>query len=293
MNNVTSICKSIYINVKYFWLQLTSKFPKVYSIEESLDIILESNKSVARFGDGELHMLNNHGSIGFQDSNVILSQKLEEVIKSDRENCFICIPSSLNSLIGFNKNAHDFWKLCIVLHYERYKSCLNFTKTYVNSFITRPYIDYSDKTMSELYFSKIRLLWQDKNILIVEGKNTKLGCNNDLFKNARTLKRVITLDRNAFSYYDRIYTCVKDNASNFDLVLIALGPTATVLAYELSKIDIRAIDIGHIDIEYEWFLRGVDEKIAIEGKFVNEVENNLQFNRIDENYNYEILAEIF
>ena len=36
------------------------------------------------------------------------------------------------------------------------------------------------------------------------------------------------------------------------LFLVALGPTATVLAYDLSKIGYQAIDIGHIDISFVW-----------------------------------------
>jgi glycosyltransferase family protein len=288
-----SVLKYIYIEFKYIVLKSTCKLPKVFSIDESLDIIINSNKSVARFGDGELHMLNNKGSIGFQDNNFLLSQKLKEVISSDDEKCFVCLPKSLESLDGFNVNAYRFWKFCMVLHYKNYKSFLNFDKKYLNSFITRPYIDYSDKRKSANYFNKIREIWRDKKILIVEGKNTRLGCNNDLFKNAKDLKRVITLDRNAFSVYDKIYSYIKDNSKEYELVLIALGPTATVLAFELSKLDIRAIDIGHVDIEYEWFLRGVDEKVAIEGKFVNEVESNLISTEIDADYRNEILAEIF
>lgn len=73
-----------------------------------------------------------------------------------------------------------------------------------------------------------------------------------------------------------------------------MGPTATVLAYDLHLLGYQALDIGHIDIEYEWFLRKATEKIAIENKYVNEVlegritesENN------DEKYLKEILFEI-
>lgn len=46
-------------------------------------------------------------------------------------------------------------------------------------------------------------------------------------------------------------------------MLIALGPTATVMAYDLADMGYQALDIGNVDIEAEWFLRGVDEKIKI------------------------------
>lgn len=46
--------------------------------------------------------------------------------------------------------------------------------------------------------------------------------------------------------------------------------TATVLAYDLAKEGYQAIDIGHIDIEYEWYKRASLKKIAIPGKYTNE-----------------------
>lgn len=49
--------------------------------------------------------------------------------------------------------------------------------------------------------------------------------------------------------------------------------TATFAAYDLAKVGLGAIDIGHIDIEYEWFLMWADDKVAIKVKYVNEVKN--------------------
>ena len=56
------------------------------------------------------------------------------------------------------------------------------------------------------------------------------------------------------------------------LILIALGPTATVLAYDLSKAGYQAIDIGHIDIEYEWFLQGAKNKCPVKYKYIGEID---------------------
>ena len=73
------------------------------------------------------------------------------------------------------------------------------------------------------------------------------------------------------------------------LILLALGPTATVLAYDLSKLGYQAIDIGHIDIEYEWFLQGAKEKVAIENKYVGEAKGGRDIKSID---NKEYLQQI-
>ena len=106
----------------------------------------------------------------------------------------------------------------------------------------------------------------------MEGNETRLGIGNDLFDNVTSIKRIITPNKDAFSVYDKILESVRKNHSG-ELVLLALGPTATVLAADLCRGGIRAIDVGHMDIEYEWYLMQADDKTQIEGKYVNEVHD--------------------
>ena len=54
------------------------------------------------------------------------------------------------------------------------------------------------------------------------------------------------------------------------LVIIALGPTATIMAYDLAKLGYQALDLGHFDIQYEYHIRGIHTKEPIPGKYVNE-----------------------
>ena len=78
------------------------------------------------------------------------------------------------------------------------------------------------------------------------------------------------------------------------LILIALGPTATVLSYDLNKLGYQAIDIGHADIEYEWYLCKARGKISIKNKYVNESgeKNKTYTNVADKNYYKQIIAKI-
>ena len=78
------------------------------------------------------------------------------------------------------------------------------------------------------------------------------------------------------------------------LILLALGPTATVLASYLANLGYQAIDIGHIDIEYEWFLSGAKEKSVICGKYTNEVANGREFTECtDKKYLSQIVERIY
>ena len=65
------------------------------------------------------------------------------------------------------------------------------------------------------------------------------------------------------------------------------------MAYDLNKLGYQAIDVGHVDIEYEWFLMKATEKVKLQNKYVNEGKGNI--NIIDErdiSYNEQIIKVI-
>lgn len=116
----------------------------------------------------------------------------------------------------------------------------------------------------------IKLLWNNRKVILIEGEKSRLGVGNDLFDCAKSIQRVICPSINAYSKYSEIFEFIKlQDKSN--LILIALGPTATVLAYDLANEGYQAIDIGHIDIEYEWFLNGAKEKSPVKNKYIGEI----------------------
>ena len=78
------------------------------------------------------------------------------------------------------------------------------------------------------------------------------------------------------------------------LVLISLGPTASVLSYDICKMGYQAIDIGHADIEYEFYIRKYDSIKRVPYKYVDQAINgniNIQ-NVTDENYFKQIISTI-
>ena len=170
---------------------------------------------------------------------------------------------------------------------------LNKEKLYYSTQISRFYIDYIDNSGVIEYIKKLKRIWEQKDILIIEGQYSRLGIGNDLFNNTKSIKRIICPSKNAFNVYDKIL----DEALKIDkkiLILIALGPTATILSYDLYKAGYHVIDIGHVDIEYEWFLRKAKSKIKIDRKFVNEVkEGRTEIMEIkDKHYFNQIIAKV-
>ena len=291
--SIKEILISWYARLMYYPYKGRYRFPTVVSTSDTLETVISTGKSMARFGDGELHLVSQTENLGFQSMDHRLSERLREVLTHESDACIICLPAALHSVKGFVPSCKRFWKRFIVFHYRRYIPYLNFNRVYFNTNVTRPYMDYKNRAPVADYFERLKDVWKGKHVLIVEGSMTRLGVGNDLLTCAASIKRMLTTPKNAFSLYDRIFGDVSAIAHQFDLVLIALGPTATVLAYDLSKLGVQAIDIGHIDIEYEWFLRGVTEKVAVAGKHVNEVSTEVtEEETADRLYHMQIIKKI-
>ena len=77
--------------------------------------------------------------------------------------------------------------------------------------------------------------------------------------------------KNAFYKYERIFESICKYVQADEMVLVTLGPTATVLAYDLAKLGIQAIDIGQVDNEYEWYRMKSNKREEIPGKCVAEL----------------------
>lgn len=141
---------------------------------------------------------------------------------------------------------------------------------------------------------KLRAIWKEQDILIVEGEKSRLGMGNNLFDNVSSIERIVCPAINAYEKIDKIENGVMKNTKQREkLILIALGPTATVLAYRLARRGYWALDIGHIDIEYEWYLKGVEEKCPIANKYIGEIPNgDVVGDNIDGIYNKQIIERI-
>lgn len=261
------------------------KFPKVYKIGKQFDVasvketansLINSNKSLSRFGDGELGWLCGKDilpeDIAFEHSSNDLRNKLIKVIKSSNPNLEIGLSPFSEAYNNHYKNhCRRALKVSMSKLGPNWMKYLNINKKYYNTNVTRAFSAFKHYSYSKYIFQQLKKIWKNKRILIVEGQGTRLGVNNNLFNHARSVSRIECPATNAFESYSHILDVISRYLGNHfvDLSLLALGPTATILAYSLCNEGFRAIDVGHMDVEYEWFLR---HKVCdIPYKHVNEV----------------------
>lgn len=142
----------------------------VLNIDETLDYILEHNSSVARFGDGEMDIIAGN-SIPYQQYDCNLAQQLRQIMMlQSNEKMVVCLSDVFKDRERYNSYASDFWKNHLDVYRDFYTELCT-ADWYGSTFISRPYMDLIDKTSSKRYFNKLKLLWENKNILIVEGVN--------------------------------------------------------------------------------------------------------------------------
>lgn len=274
------------------------KAPRVMTYEECIEFILANRASVSRFGDGELGVIRGH-SLGFQERDLRLGERLKEVFNRDDADLLVCIPDTFEKLERYNIVEQNFWSAHHYYNRLRWHALLKTGKEYGSTFLSRFYSMEFDRELSRRRIGLLKTLWDGRDIIFIEGRDTKLGAGNDLFDNAGSIRRILCPSRDAFAKYDSIIDFVKTMPhSDNDLYILALGPTATVMAVDLHDLGLQALDLGHLDIEYEWFRRGVTKKVPVTGKYSNEAlilglaENAVSGELQSDNYASQIIADL-
>ena len=273
---------------------------------ETLYYLIRTESSCVRFGDGELSILTNTGHPGFQKNSDELRARLQEVITTKNNKMLVCLTGTVNykTLAIYTSRAQYHFRNVIFLFHKYLASIINPNSIYGDTQFTRPYMDTLNKEYASKIFELTKKLFADKVLVIIEGSKTRFGLGNDLLSSSKNSLRIVAPATNAFDKYDEILqqalivgSKLKSDTSSTDILfLIALGPTSKPLVLDLTNAGYRAIDIGHLDIEYEWYLRGARTKIPIPGKYVNETKEgdvwseneNLDFVK----YNHEVIAKI-
>ncbi len=232
------------------------KMPNILDFEETARVLAETDVSIARFGDGEFALMQGRG-IPFQRADARLAARLAELLAKPPSCCLVGVPR----LCWFDDRrfcAHDnlWWLRYMKTNGAWLESQMAATAAYCDSYVSlfsrATVLGYDVGGM----FDRLRRIWAGKNVLIVCGKGIFDGFEYDVFDNAQSVEFVYGPKRDAFSDYDALLARVKVAAKG-RLVLIVLGPTATVMAADLAAAGIRALDLGHLAKAYNAFRKGV------------------------------------
>ncbi len=266
----------------------------VLPAEELLIRLKHEKASLCRFGDGEFEMIRGKERPWFQKPDRCLSDRLFEILHSEEKNVLLAIPDIFGSLEVYTEYAADKIRQYLDLETrEEVGRLIPANRTFYDAYVTRPYLIYRDKEHANVIFKLFQDIWKGRNVLLIEGEYSRTGVGNRLLEGTKSVRRIIAPAQDAFACYDRILECALAHKVKDMLALISLGPTATVLAYDLTCHGIQAVDIGQLDNEYEWSLCKAESRVPIAGKGVAELSWHHAPDAIpDETYERQIVAKI-
>lgn len=235
---------------------------KVHSIDETIDELLHTNKSLVRFGDGEIVMIKG-GDLMLQKASPEIAKGLAEILAYSYDDLMVTIPGIFDTLSDHRKASRQFWKDHLLFCRKTYEKYCNPDRIYYTTFVSRCYYYAKDRSNCGEWFAKIRKIWENKDVVVVEGTRTHNGVGNDLLDTAASVERIICPPRDAYGAIPQILEACE--AYDKDrLFLLSVGVAAKFLALELFQKGYRVLDIGHMDMEYEWYVRQTPDKCKIE-----------------------------
>jgi hypothetical protein len=206
---------------------------KFLTPHETLDYLIRSECSMARFGDGENGFLvRNKGVPTMQDFSVGLKNLLHNVL---------FLPPPGNFLVCVHNEA-----------------TYNYVpdRVYGNSFVTRPTHTH---LATDDYFNKFKMLWQDKEVVVV---NFYPGIiDSYMFDNVRNIAFFSIPMRHCWSKHKDIMSFCKEHFGQNKVFLLSCGITATVLSAKIALLGERVLDIGKICFEWAKYSGESEEKL--------------------------------
>lgn len=256
--------KSILASLVYFLYRrgILHNNIRVHTIDETIDELLSTEKSMVRFGDGEIVMIKGK-DLMLQKASPEIGEGLAKILGYPWDDLMVTIPGIFDTLSDHHKASRKFWQDHLLFCRKTYEKYCNPDRIYYTTFISRCYYFGKDRSLCDGWFAKIRKIWENRNIVVVEGTRTHNGVGNDLFDSAASIERIICPPSDAYGALPEILNeCLRYDKDR--MFLLSVGVAAKFLAVELFQRGYRVLDIGNMDLEYEWYVRQVPDKIPLE-----------------------------
>ena len=215
--------------------------------KETLEEIINKGVSICRYGDAEFDISNQENCADtYQLPSRQLTQRLHDILThGSSEGLLVCIPpfNAKTNNIKWYHGSLSFWEWYWLNKFEKLNHLFT-KKEYGNSFVTRETVFYENET------EMIKKIWHDRDVVFVYGAKGRFNTSHTLFDNIASKNEILVPPVNAFDEYSSILEECKKYKLN-SLFMIAAGPTAAVLAFDLWKLGYQALDVGHLPNSYD------------------------------------------
>lgn len=217
------------------------KYPNTASEFETIDKILQG-ASLVRYNDGEYSLMIGLHHPDYQRLDDKLVMRLKEILTAENDKVLV----GITTLRSFD-HLGRIWKKFIIRKGNRTLKLFNYSKKYYSGNISG--ILWAKGEQFEKNVALHKSIWEGRKVLFVVGKESRFFFHEELFDNVAEHEFLYAPARHAFAVYEDIIGSIRQYDKDW-LILIALGPTATVLGYDLAQEGYQAIDIGQTPSVY-------------------------------------------
>lgn len=269
------------------------RFPILHSDEEAVERIVNEKCSLIRFADGEFELMAGKERAPFQKYDKGLADRLREAFQSRKDNLLIAVGNNYGNMEAYpDSRDQDAIREYMTEEVRAFhESLLDYNRVYYDTAIFKCYFSAKDREDATRRYALVKRIWQDRDIVLIEGEQTRTGQGNDLLDNARSIQRILCPTKHAYARYQEILE-EAEKIPKDKLILCALGPAGKALAYDLVQGGRQVIDIGQIDMEYEWYRAGTRVKVPNPTKYVSQLPQALVEDIHDKEYDSQIIAVI-
>ena len=233
---------------EYFYHYIADRYPTVLTETQTIERILNETLSFSRYSGSEFKLCRG-STVARQPANPELCHQLRRILTLEATcppplNFAIGVPPFLTKDQITDPIMDSYFKHFYLREWEAVHHVAN--KTYLSAWAFWPcHWELPDDDANRL-LSTLKQLWQDKDVTFVCNKRFKEhSAFAPIFGNAKSHSFIHPPAKNAYSRYDDLLQQATDFSVD-NLFLLACGPTATVLAYDLAVRGYQAIDIGDL-----------------------------------------------
>ena len=153
---------------------------RVHTVEETIEELIHTDKSMVRFGDGEITMIRGR-SLKLQKVRPDIIEGLKQLLGYEYEGMIVTIPEIFGDLSVYNRASRQFWKDHLLFSRKVYEAYCNPQRIYYSTSISRFYYAMEDRNRCKRWAERIRRIWKDKDVVVVEGadrKSTRLNSSH-------------------------------------------------------------------------------------------------------------------
>ncbi len=225
-----------------------SKDMSILTPEQTIQLLEDKKKSIIRFGEGEIDYIKGE-DLTFQDYDKRLSQRLLELLTVQEDGLCIGIPYFFMNPVN-NLTEYALQRALAIAPKRKFikKKCKKEIQ-YIDASFLLPYETYLLEDY-EKYYTRMQGMLKDVDVTVICGEGILDRLQYDALEVCKSVEYIYAPSMNAFANYDNMLSQAMQ-VDKSRLVLIILGPTAKVLAYDLHKAGYTAWDIGHYLKDYD------------------------------------------